>query len=135
MNLRFSKFPFSLRTFGIVLLLCAASVQSHAQPQLISSLGKEFYCMVMKFNGGTNAPPYIRLFLSSPTAAIATITIESPPFSQTVNIAPNVVTTVELPMGVQDSTYEAATRQAIHIVSDTDIAVYEIYHKQFSTDS
>lgn len=130
-----------MRKLALFLMLAVIAMQSHAQPIVISSLGNEFYCMVMKYSGGggISSTPYIRLFLSSPYNAVATITIENPPFSQTVNIVPNVVTTVELPAAVEvgfaGNSYEVATRQAIHIVADTDISVYEIYHKQFSTDS
>lgn len=109
---------------------------------VISSLGKEFYCMVMKYYGtpeagadpfGTNH--YVRVFLSSQFAATVTVQSDNPPFQQTVTLSPNVTTTIELDTAVEVTDAETPSRKSIHIVADTNISAYVIYHKKYSTDS
>ena len=119
----------------IIMVIGAATAFAQSQP---TSRGKEFYCMVMQ-NAGTpeyfKSTSYFRLFLSSDFATSATISITDGSWSKNVTIAPNVVTTVSLPLSVEDNTHEKATNQAIHIVADTNISAYVIYHKLYSTDS
>lgn len=129
-----------MRTLIIVAALTLAAYSANAQA-LRTSRGKEFYCMVMRYNGtpdslgGFDGNHYIRVFLSSPYAATAIITVDSPAFQRTAYLVPNVVTSVSLPFEVEDTIPEAVTHQAIHIVADTDITAYVIYHKLYSTDS
>ena len=90
--------------------------------------------MVMKNSGGHGAPVFPRLPLL-PLRRDAELSITDGSYDTTFAIAPNVVSTVNLPLIVEDTSKEIPTMQAIHIVADTDISVYVIYHKQFSSDS
>jgi hypothetical protein len=126
-----------MKRFLLVLWLMIYATVGNSQT-VRTSRGKEFYGMIMKNSGavgGANTEPYFRVFLSSPIAATATVEITDGSFSKNVTITPNVVSTIELPMTAEDSSIEIATKQAIHIVADTDISVYIIYHKIFSSDS
>src|SRR5258706_5026516 len=129
------------RLFVGVLFLTLVRMGSSQVQTGSSSMGKEFFCMVMKYYGtpiqGTDIQynNYIRLFLSSPVRARVTISVENPAFLETHILTPNVVETVTLPAEVENIYPETPTRCAIHIVADTDISAYVIYHKQYSTDS
>ncbi|HZV12322.1 MAG TPA: IgGFc-binding protein, partial [Candidatus Kapabacteria bacterium] len=122
-----------------VLIICLAAFSTVVYAQTVrTSRGKEFYGMVMKNSGastGENTLPYFRVFLSCPVAADASVGITDGSWDTSVAIIPNVVATVELPMSVEDTDNETPEYKAIHIVADTDISVYIIYHKIFSSDS
>ncbi len=119
-------------------LWCAAWVAacvaiSGAQP-IPTSNGKEFYGMIMQNSGGT-AGQYFRVFLSSSVLAHASVVMTDGSFSQNVTINPFTVASVDLPATAEVTSIETPQLKAIHIVSDTDISVTIIYHKQYSTDS
>jgi len=123
-----------MRKLLLVVLIVASATVTMAQPIIHSSLGKEFYGMVMK-NSGAAGPEYFRVFLSCPFATNAELSITDGSYDTTFAIIPNIVSTVNLPLSVEDTSIEIPTRQAIHVVADTDISVYVIYHKLFSSDS
>src|SRR5208283_4934796 len=135
----------TMRKILCAFCLAACAAVASAQPAVRSSLGKEFYCMVMKNSGSSldgnpeddcnQSPQYFRVFLSSSFAATATLAITDRSWDTTVEIAPNAVTTVTLPASVEDTSFEIATQQAVHITADTLISVFLIYHKVFSSDS
>ncbi len=101
-----------------------------------TSTGREFYAMVMRYGGSNDTTVhYIRAFLSSTCAATARVEVNGIGFSTTVALVPNVVSTVTIPALTEDTSAMRATMQSIHILADTPIAAYVIYHKQFSTDS
>jgi hypothetical protein len=139
--MRISRRSFQSREYMkklfLVALLLACTGGAFAQIAR-TSRGKEFYGMIMKNSGatgGANTQPYFRVFLSSPIAATATVEITDGSFSKNVTITPNVVSTVQLPFTAEVSNIEIPESKAIHIVADTDISVYIIYHKIFSSDS
>ncbi|HZV13577.1 MAG TPA: hypothetical protein VFA55_10210, partial [Candidatus Kapabacteria bacterium] len=128
-----------MKKLFLVALMLACTGAAFAQIAR-TSRGKEFYGMIMANSGagsGENTQPYFRVFLSCTVAANATVEMTDGSFSQNVTIAPNVVSTVELPMSaeVTEGENETPELKAVHVVADTDISVYIIYHKIFSSDS
>ncbi len=122
-----------MKTF-IVILLITLCVAGYSQTIVQSSQGKEFYGMVMQ-NSGAGDPEYFRVFLSCPYSTHAELKITDGSYDTSFAILPNVVSTVNLPLSVEDNTNETPMLQAIHIVADTNISVYVIYHKLYSSDS
>lgn len=126
------KIIYSILCAFVYLAMCIPiSVSAQTVP---ASMGKEFYCMVMQ-NSGNHPGSYFRIYLSSQISTNAIIEITDSSFSQTITITPNIVSTVDLPLSVEDVTNETPTNQAIHILADNDISVSVMYHKQYSSDS
>ncbi len=123
-----------MKKFKIVSLfiLLAGSALAQSPP---TSKGKEFYGMVMQNSGSVGNGQYFRVFLSCPYTANAEVSITDGSFDQKYVLTPNVVTTINLPASAEVTTNETPQLKAIHVVADTEISMYVIYHKPFSSDS
>jgi len=149
-SLRVSGFAGSLSPLnGHVLLvlatLCALlsilhPVNVKAQARR-NNLGKNFYVAFGANEGGSEMENLMALYITSHTPAQGLVTVPAINFSQTFTATPGAITTIILPSDLSSSSVEVTQSEvvlpgmAVHIVADTDVAVYGMNHKLWSSDA
>src|SRR5687767_3561979 len=113
-----------IATFFLVLLI---SVSLSAQD--FSNKGKDFWIgygnHVRMFNG--NPPEKMQLYITSDVATSGQVTISSVGFSQTFNVTPNQITTIDIPRTaalMNDGLYD----HGIHVTAAKRVVVYSFVY-------
>ncbi len=118
--------------------------RSVAQVTNRNNLGTEFYVAFFPNEGsGDESYNMDALYLTSRVAARGEVDIPALNFYQTFNTTPGQITTIVLPSNFNGPSVllpESADQQvvhgmAVHITSDSAIAVFGMNHKQYSSDA
>jgi len=153
----------SLLRFGEILAIAFAVLVPaalFAQAQHKDNQGKEFYVAFAQNDGsGSEILNFFALFITSAVATQGTVEVPGINFSQAFTTTPGTITTIELPSGKNrdplladrmtpnpnydpnDPSVEIASDEqalpgmAVHIISNDNIAVYGMNHKQWSSDA
>lgn len=139
--------PFKQVFLGVVALVVLAATTSYGQA-VKDNLGKEFY-VAFAANQGAGSDFFnddttvFALYLTGPVAATGYVEVPAINFRETFTTTPGQITTIYLPDGdgAATTTVEVFTSEAVsagmgvHIVADTEIAVYGMSHKRFSSDA
>ncbi|MBN2697966.1 MAG: T9SS type A sorting domain-containing protein [Bacteroidales bacterium] len=105
--------------------------------QWIDSKGKEFWICFQKNYDNVSYPLIFRLYITSQVAADVVIEVPGLGYLETVSVAPNEITTFDLP-NVQQLVVnfsEQVENKGIYIHSSEDITVYGINRMQYTTDA
>jgi hypothetical protein len=113
----------------IILLLALLVLRPNVSAQ--DSYGQDFWLAVPQnyVGGGT-----IELYVTAQSAASVTVDIPSIPFSTTVPVAANTLTTISLPSSVQISV-SGTSNKSVHVTSTTDVTVYLMNQQNQTTDA
>ncbi|HEY6171666.1 MAG TPA: IgGFc-binding protein [Candidatus Kapabacteria bacterium] len=114
----------------------------HTSAQKKDNLGKEYYLAFGPNGGSTENENVFALYLTGPVAASVTIEVSALSFAQECNVTPGQVTKVLLPNGANfGPTVEVTTSDTVvkgmgvHIIANTEIGVYGMSHKTYSSDA
>jgi hypothetical protein len=133
---------------AVIALHCAAIGTLYAQSAKYDNFGTEFYVAYGPNLGGED-PGFetqntMDLYITSHVPANGTVEVPAIGFFQTFTTTPGQITTITLPNGdtgtqtveLQESMDEQVIQgMAVHITSDSEIAVFGINHKKYSSDS
>jgi hypothetical protein len=113
-----------------------------AQTRQLSNLGTDFYVAYGPNEGGDESHNVMDLYIASKVQAHGTVEIPALAFFQSFTTTPGQITTIHLPNGNNRSrTVEITSTQtvvhgmAIHITSDSEVAVFGLNHKLYSSDA
>jgi len=129
--------------FSVFSIITSVEISAR-DPELITknSEGKEFWvCFMKNFREGQtgtqNRPDKLKLqlFITSSNDAKVRVEVEDIGFNQLVEVKANTVVNVVLPERVQLRALETPERLAVHITSDTAIAVYGLNSRFQTTDT
>lgn len=135
------------RTYATLLLLFAGffvAGPAHAQVTNRDNFGTEFYTAFGPNLGGDDSHNKMELYFTSHVPAHGSVEVPALGFFQTFTTTPGQITTVRLPDGSNtNGTVELNERldqqvthgMAVHILSDSAIAVFGLNHKLFSSDA
>ncbi len=146
-GLRRRVLPF-IASLAVVAMHCAVIGTLYAQSAKFDNFGIEFY-VAYGPNLGGEQPPYetqntMDLYITSHVPANGSVEVPALGFFQTFTTTPGQITTITLPNGdtgtqtveLQESMDEQVIQgMAVHITSDSEIAVFGINHKKYSSDS
>ncbi|HEY3875371.1 MAG TPA: hypothetical protein VGM92_07825, partial [Candidatus Kapabacteria bacterium] len=121
------------------------SVSLRAQSANYDNFGTEFYVAFGPNEGGESNSATLNvmdLYITSHVLAHGTVSVPALNFSQTFTTNPGQITTIVLPNGNnRTKTVEVTQDQqvlpgmAVHITSDSEIAVFGMNHKEYSSDA
>ncbi len=138
---------YRLTNYALVLLiafLLGAGITANSHAQKKDNLGKEFYVAFGPNQGsGTESQNVFALYITGPIIATGYVEVPALSFRQDFVTSPGQITTITLPNGANfgDPTVEITNPEvvikdmSVHIVADTEVAVYGMSHKQFSSDA
>jgi hypothetical protein len=125
--------------------ICSGSL--HAQSANFDNFGKEFYVAFGPNEGGEGnltAETVMDLYITSHVIAHGEVDIPALNFYQTFTASPGQITTIVLPNGnnfsptveLPESMDEQVIQgMAVHISSDSEVAVFGMNHKKWSSDA
>lgn len=126
--------------YAILFLFCAI-LAVYASAQKKDNLGKEYYLAFGPNEGSNDNENVFALYLTGPVATSVTIEVPVLSYKQNFNVTPAEVTKVLLPNGanfgptVEVTASETVVKgMGIHILANTEIAVYGMNHKLYSSD-
>jgi hypothetical protein len=126
---------------ALLFLFCTV-LAVHTPAQKKDNLGKEYYLAFGPNEGSTDNDNVFALYLTGPVAASVTIEVSALNYTQKFTIIPGKVTKVLLPNGanfgptVEVTASETVVKgMGIHILANTEIAVYGMSHKMYSSDA
>ena len=129
---------------AIFIVLCMTWIggPARAQTRQLGNLGTDFYVAYGPNAGGDEQHNVMDLYIASKTQARGTVEVPALGFFQSFTTTPGQVTTVHLPNGTHGAqTVELKGNQtvihgmAIHITSDSEVAVFGLNHKLYSSDA
>ena len=116
-----------------------------AQPRQIDNLGTEFYLAYGPNQGGegnNETRNVMDLYLTSKVPAHGTVEVSAIGFFQTFTTTPGQTTTIHLPNGNNGAETVEVTGDesvihgmAVHVTSDSEVAVFGLNHKLYSSDA
>lgn len=121
---------------------CTLAAAVFGQTAGKDNLGKEFYVAFGPNQGQFNETKF-SLYLTGPIAASGYVEVPALRFRRTFSTTPGQITTIDLPASDDPGSPTVEIRavqtrvegMAVHVVSDTEIAVYGMSHKRFSSDA
>jgi hypothetical protein len=125
----------------LLLLVIFAGIPVHdVLAQKKDNLGKEFYLAFGRNDGQDETETNFTLYITSPVAAKGHVEVTWLTFYQDFTTTPGAITTIELPNvfgnSVECYTSEVILHQmGVHVVADTEVAVYGMSHKKYSSDA
>ncbi|HEY3874715.1 MAG TPA: hypothetical protein VGM92_04520, partial [Candidatus Kapabacteria bacterium] len=134
------------RAFIFVWLSVGFTVSSTAQPSQ-GAYGKEFYVAFGPNEGGElqlTSEDADEIYITGQYEAHGTVEIAALHFFRSFSTVPGKITTIDLPNGNENaSTVElpdtldekVISGMAVHITSDSSVAVFGLNHKQYSSDA
>lgn len=140
MNYRLTNYPLVL----LVAFLLGAGIVTDSHAQKKDNLGKEFYVAFGPNQGsGAESENLFALYITSPTLATGYVEVVALGFRRDFIITPGQITTISLPSGespgaltVEITNPESVIRDmSVHIIADTEITVYGMSHKEYSSDA
>jgi IgGFc binding protein/Secretion system C-terminal sorting domain len=140
--------PSAMCLFAVLAMLVLQSAGSgtlHAQSANFDNFGTEFYVAFGPNEGGEQGPPQLNvmdLYITSHVVAHGAVEVPALNFYQTFTTTPGQVSIIALPNGDNNApTVEITEDQqvlqglSVHITSDSEIAVYGLNHKAYSSDA
>ncbi len=130
-----------------IVMLSISCGRLHAQSQNFDNFGTEFYVAFGPNEGGqTGFPPETQnvmdLYITSHVVAHGAVEVPKLNFYQTFTTTPGQITTIVLPNGNNfGQTVEVTEDQvvlpgmSVHITSDSEVAVFGMNHKEYSSDA
>lgn len=113
---------------------------SHAQKK--DNLGKEFYLAWGPNEGSNDNENVFDLYITGPVATKGYVEVRAINFREDFTVTPGQIYTVNLPNGanfgptVEITQSEVVVKgMAVHVVADTEVAVYGMNHKMYSSDA
>ncbi len=97
-----------------------------------SSQGTEFW---IGFPGNISSSGLRQLYITAEANAEVTISITTPAFNTTVNVASGSLTTINLPNQVDIQSNGVVENKGIHITSDVPVTVYAMNQQNATTDA
>jgi hypothetical protein len=141
MNYRILNIPLVL----LAAFLLGAGISTDSYSQKKDNLGKEFYLAFGPNEGSNDSENLFALYITGPVSATGYVEVPAIGFRQNFTVIPGQIQTIDLPNGrvFGDPTVEITELQAetivrgmaVHVVADTEIAVYGMNHKMFSSDA
>jgi len=138
MNYRLTNYPLVL--LMAFLLGAGITVNSHAQKK--DNLGKEFYLAFGPNEGSNDNENVFNLYITGPVATKGYVEVPAINFREDFTVTPGQIYTVRLPNGANfGPTVEVTQNEivvqgmAVHVVADTEVAVYGMNHKMYSSDA
>lgn len=134
-----------LSTMAVIAVLCAAAQNLYAQSANFDNFGTEFYVAFGPNEGGEGfqaTQNVMDLYITSHVVAHGEVDVPALNFYQTFTTTPGQITTITLPNGnnnaqtveiTQDQ--EVISGMSVHIKSDSEIAVFGMNHKLYSSDA
>ncbi len=136
---RRSRYAFSfLAAILFVVTLQPLSLQAQARR---NNLGKNFYVAFGANQGGNENDNLMALYITSRTPANGVVSVPGINFTQSFTTTPGAITTIVLPSDLSTTSVEVTQSEvvlpgmAVHITADTDVTVYGMNHKLYSTDA
>ena len=131
--------------FFLLLVTIGAALPHAVSAQNKDNLGKEFYLAFGPNLGSGEDSNLFALYITGPVASIGTVEVKALNFSKSFTTTPGKITTIELPNGGGGNgngpsvecilSEEVLTGKAVHVVADTEVAVFGMNHKLFSSDA
>jgi len=147
LSLMASSVPALLALLTLVILVFEMQ-PARAQVAQRDNFGKEFYVAYGPNLGGERDGQFtvnvMDLYITSHVAASGAVEVPALSFYQTFTTVPGQITTIHLPNGnnntptveLQDGDDERViSGMAVHVTSDSDIAVFGLNHRLFSSDA
>jgi PKD repeat protein len=126
------------RYFLHLFLLASTLLLLFPQPNLnaqITSAGKDFWFGFMSNIIESNRTYQLKVFISSEIGATGTISIPGKAWTQNFTIPANSSITIDVPTNIGHVvTSEVKETQAIHVVSDNDVNVFELNYSAQTSD-
>jgi hypothetical protein len=125
---------------AVLAMLVSSSITTYAQGVNNNNAGKTFFVGFM-INAGSDDDSQMSLYITSKHNASGTVTVGSLKYSRKFSVAPNKIITIRLPKDRPSYTVEILTSEqvmkdyAVQISSDSDIVVYGMNHKGYSSDA
>lgn len=138
MNYRLTNYPLVL----LVAFLLGAGIVADSHAQKKDNLGKEFYVAFGPNEGSNNVENVFALYITGPVATQGYVEVPAINFRQNFTVIPGQIQTIDLPHGLNfGPTVEVTQNEtvvkgmAVHVVADTEVAVYGMNHKTYSSDA
>jgi hypothetical protein len=128
----------SILAFCTTLVLGSHVAHAQAQPD---NLGTNFFVAFGANLGGGESENLMALYITSHVPAKGTVEVPALGFRKTFTTVPGAITTVILPSDLSNGSVEIVDDErvisgmAVHITSDSEVAVYGMNHKTFSSDA
>lgn len=124
----------------LAILLAGISMNAWSQPK--DNLGKEFFLAFPENVGSDETENLFDLYITSPVPATGYVEVPALNYRRNFTTTPGQITTINLPNGrfgsptVEILTIETVlSGMSVHIVADTEVAVYGMSHKRYSSDA
>lgn len=142
--MKYRRINHSFVFFLVLLIGVGSSVVSRAQKK--DNLGKEFYVAFAQNNEGgfqSNSPENLfALYITGPVTASGYVEVPAIGFRENFVTTPGQITVITLPDGGSGGpTVEIIDPEqvikgmGVHIVADTEVAVYGMSHKRYTSDA
>jgi hypothetical protein len=127
---------------SVVLFAICFATTLHAQTRQLNNLGTDFYVAYGPNLGQGDEDNVMDLYITSKAVAHGTVEVPALGFFQTFTTTPGQITTINLPNGrmggqtVELTEDEEVIRgMAVHVTSDSEVAVFGLNHKHYSSDA
>ncbi|HEY6171665.1 MAG TPA: IgGFc-binding protein, partial [Candidatus Kapabacteria bacterium] len=138
MNYRIVNYPL----FLVMAFLVGAGICTDSHAQKKDNLGKEFYLAWGPNEGSNDNENVFDLYITGPVATKGYVEVPAINYRQDFTITPGQIRTINLPDGsnfgptVEITQTETVVKgMAVHVVADTEVAVYGMNHKMYSSDA
>ena len=138
MNYRLTNYPLVL----LVAFLLGAGITANSHAQKKDNLGKEFYLAWGPNEGSNDNENVFDLYITGPVATKGYVEVPAINFREDFTVTPGQIYTVNLPNGANFGPTVEVTQtemvvkgMAVHVVADTEVAVYGMNHKTYSSDA
>ncbi len=133
-----------LKIYGLIVLFAlsvALPTVIHAQSK--DNLGKEFFLAFGQNLGAGEENNRFALYITGPVASSGFVEVTAINFREDFTTTPGQITTILLPDGGGVSGFsvecigseQVLPGMSVHVVADTEVAVFGMNHKQYSTDA
>lgn len=123
----------SIFTLAFCFWLCFTT-QSPLFGQTLATVGTDFWLGYMHNTGSSSEE--LRLFITSQTATTGTVSIPLQGWSVNFTVAPNVTTTVVVPLGMGETiTHDQVDTRGIHVTTADSASLFAINFAVFSADA
>ncbi len=128
----------------LMFLVAGRGGNLYAQSTKYDNFGTEFYVAFGPNLGADESSNVMDLYITSHVATSGTVEVPALNFFQTFTTTPGQITTIVLPNGTNtpqtvelpESLDEQVIQgMAVHITSDSEVAVFGLNHKKYSSDS
>ncbi len=135
---------YSVAIFVAMVSLCSLSRNLHAQSKNYGNFGTEFYVAFGPNLGADESTNVMDIYITSYVPTHGSVEVPALNFFKSFTSTPGQITTIVLPSGRNFSqTVELSENQdeqvihgmAVHITSDSSVAVFGLNHKLYSSDA